>query len=449
MKKKVLAGLMAGLFIASISTGFAATQDPFSEPDYMPVDRSWKAFENQTKVKGIYVTGNVIGYNKKFDQLLDLAVTTEVNAMIIDVNNDNGHFTYPTRVPMAVAEGLDNAPLSPKFSVNWDRLKAEKIYTVARVVTFKNSRVAEAYPELAIQYADGSVWKDKDGNAWLNAYNPEAWEYPLAIALEAVKMGFDEIQFDYVRFPDKGKLSLIDYKEYEGADRNQAIADFLQYATDVLSPFGVRVSADIFGQVTISKTGEGVGHQLETLADACDVLSPMVYPSHFYQNTLGVKFPDSDPYAIIYGTMKKANERIEVAETTRKKALMRPWLQDFSAPWIKKDYGVNFVTYGPKQVRAQIEATYDAGYEEWILWSASNNYTREALLPEGVTDSTGYFSFDPRAPYIIKAQPKPQPKPEPEPEPEPEVETTPASEPETVPVPEPETETPVTENPSA
>ena len=132
MKKKVMAGLMAGLFIASISTGFAATQDPFCEPDYLPVDRSWKAFENQTKVKGIYVTGNVIGYNKKFDQLLELAVTTEVNAMIIDVNNDNGHFTYPTRVPMAVAEGLDNAPLSPKFSVNWDRLKAENIYTVAR-----------------------------------------------------------------------------------------------------------------------------------------------------------------------------------------------------------------------------------------------------------------------------------------------------------------------------
>ena len=102
--------------------------------------------------------------------------------------------------------------------------------------------------------------------------------------------------------------------------------------------------------------------------------------------------------------MSRANERIEVAETTRKKALMRPWLQDFSAPWIKRDYGVNFVTYGPKQVRAQIEATYDAGYEEWILWSASNNYTREALLPEGVTDSTGYFSFDPRAPYIIKAR---------------------------------------------
>ena len=155
---------------------------------------------------------------------------------------------------------------------------------------------------------------------------------------------------------------------------------------------------------------------------------------------MGVKFPDSDPYAIIYGTMSKANERIELAETTRKKALMRPWLQDFSAPWIKGDYGVNFVTYGPKQVRAQIEATYDAVYEEWILWSASNNYTVEALLPEGVTDSTGYFSFDPRAPYIIKAQPKPQPEAEPEAEVEAEVETNPQ------PVPEPEA--PLEGNPS-
>jgi len=447
MNKKIMTGIFAGLLITSLSTGFAATSDPFADDAYLPVDRNWKAFENQTKVKGIYVTGNAIGYNKKFDQLLDLAVTTEINAMIIDVNNDSGHFTYPTQVPMAVAEGLNNAPLSPKFSVNWDRLKAENVYTVARVVTFKNSRVAEAYPDLAIQYADGSVWRDKDGNAWLNAYNPDAWEYPLDIALEAVKMGFDEIQFDYVRFPDKGKLDLIDYKEYEGADRNQAIADFLQYATDVLSPYGVRVSADIFGQVTISRTGEGVGHQLETLADACDVLSPMVYPSHFYMNTLGVKYPDSDPYPIIYGTMTKAHDRIEVAETSRKKALMRPWLQDFSAPWIKRDYGINYVSYGPKQVRAQIEATYDAGYEEWILWSASNNYTREALLPEGVTDSEGYFSFDPRAPYIIKKQPAPKPAPEPTPEPEtaPETESVPQTE--TPEIPEnPETENPETGN---
>ena len=117
MNKKMMAGIFAGLLITSLSTGFAATSDPFADEAYIPVDRNWKAFENQTKVKGIYVTGNAIGYNKKFDQLLDLAVTTEINAMIIDVNNDSGHFTYPTQVPMAVAEGLNNAPLSPKFSV--------------------------------------------------------------------------------------------------------------------------------------------------------------------------------------------------------------------------------------------------------------------------------------------------------------------------------------------
>ncbi len=332
----------------------------------------------RVKVKGIYLTGYTAGSNRLY-QLLDLIKRTELNAMVIDVKNDEGLITYKTRNELAKFVGANRIIQIKDIEKRMADLKGEDVYTIARIVAFKDNRAGSNRTDLAIKNTKGTVWRDNKGNAWLNPYNRESWEYVLDIAEEAVQYGFNEIQFDYVRFPTDGNRKVIDYGEASKKESmSEAIAGFMKYATERLKNKGVFVSADLFGQVTTDRGDMGLGHQLEDLSISTDILSPMVYPSHYYPGVYGVDYPDLEPYKIVYTSMNTAANRISDLEYDGTKAILRPWLQDFTATYLKDGYQV----YGPKQVREQIQATYDAGLDEWLLWNAGNYYTEGALLRE-------------------------------------------------------------------
>lgn len=329
------------------------------------------------KVKGIYLSGYSAG-GQRFYQLLELVKRTELNAMVIDVKDDMGDVTYKSRNPMVQFVGANQIIKIKDIDKRMAKLKKNNVYAIARIVTFKDNKAASRRPDLAIKTTSGTVWRDNKGNAWLNPYNREAWDYVLSVAEEAVEKGFDEIQFDYVRFPTDGNRSIIDYGETgQRETMAQAISAFLKYATQRLNSRGVYVSADIFGQVTTNSDDMGLGQYLEDLAVSTDILCPMVYPSHYYPGVYGVEYPDFEPYKIVYTSMSTAFKRIERIEGKGKKAILRPWLQDFTATYLPE-----YQVYGPEQVRDQIKATYDSGLDQWLLWNAGNVYTEGALLKE-------------------------------------------------------------------
>ncbi|MBS4535034.1 putative glycoside hydrolase [Clostridium sp. D2Q-14] len=346
---------------------------------------NWGIYKEKIKVKGIFVTGSSLSHKDKFNNLIKLTNETEINSMVIDIKDDSGILTYESNIPLAQEIGANEiVKISNKddFSKIMQDVMSNDVYPIARIVTFKDRVLGFERPDLAIKDKSGSVWKDNSGNAWLNPYNEDAWEYPIQLAEEAASMGFKEIQFDYVRFPTDGNRNNIDYGEIGNRkEKADAIAEFLEYARKRLNEKGVYVSADIFGDIINVKGDSAIGQQLEMLGENTDILSPMVYPSHYGLGFYGFDYPDTKPYEIVNRAMNDAIDRLNVIPE-KERAIIRPWLQDFSAPWLKNSYGSNYITYGPKEVRAQINATCDAGLEEWILWNAANNYTKGALEKE-------------------------------------------------------------------
>ncbi len=353
-------------------------KDYLSQPN-----TNWGVYKEKVEVKGIFVTGRTFDYGKRIFELIDLVNNTELNAMVIDVKNDKGILSYKSNVNIAKEIGANDVVLSTKFSETMEILLQNNIYPIARIVTFKDRIVGSKRPDLVIKHKNGQVWRDNKGNTWLNPFNKESWEYPIQLAEEAALMGFKEIQFDYVRFPTDGNRNNIDYGDIGKKTKAEAIAEFLSYARERIEPLGAHVSADIFGDIINVKGDSGIGQHLETLSVNTDVLCPMVYPSHYALGSYGVAYPDSNPYKIIYEALSRAVNRINNVDSTEgEKAIIRPWLQDFSATWLKRDYGPHYTPYGSEQVRAQIQATYDTGLKEWILWNSSNRYTEEAFIRE-------------------------------------------------------------------
>lgn len=348
------------------------------EDNFIQPEVSWEPYKVEEKVKGIYMTGHSLGYKERFEKTIELTNQSIINAWVIDVKDDYGTMTYKSSIPMVKKVGADNIVKVRDFHLIMEVLRKNDIYPIARIVSFKDKQAAAARPDLAIKTNTGAVWRDRKGDAWLNPYNRETWNYLVDIAKEAAEKGFKDIQFDYVRFPTDGNRAIIDYGEAGNKEtKADAIAAFIEYAREELKNHGVYVSADIFGLVTTVSDDMGLGQHLETIAPAADILLPMVYPSHYALGTYGVPIPDKDPYKIVYTSMNTARERVEALETDKPKAILRPWLQDFTASYLGAGY---YTRYGSEEVRAQIKATYDAGLEEWVLWNAGNSYTWEALI---------------------------------------------------------------------
>ncbi|OBZ14800.1 GTP-binding protein [Bacillus sp. FJAT-27264] len=323
------------------------------------------------KVKGIYVTAYSAG-GARMEQLLNLIDSTQLNSMVIDIKDDAGYITYKTDNPELQQMG-EPKPFIGDINKLMERLKQHQVYPIARIVVFKDTVLAKKHPELSFVNPDGTIWKNKGGDSFVNPYNENVWKYNVDIAKEAVKLGFKEIQFDYVRFPEgfEKRAETLKYTKSDKA-RIDIIADFVKYAKSELNPLGVRVSVDIFGYAASVPAAEGIGQDFVKISKNVDVISPMVYPSHYTTGWFSVKDPDKDPYATIKGSMVDTHKKLDPLGSY--KPVIRPWIQDFTASWLGSGH---YVKYGKQQVEDQIRALKDQNVDEFLLWNANNRYTAD------------------------------------------------------------------------
>lgn len=330
-----------------------------------------QACGNSLQVRGVYVSAwNMNG--KGYKRIMRLLDQTDLNAMVIDVKNDTGRVTYPTAIKQAQELNAGTSVIIPNLQEKLKDLKSRNIYTIARIVVFKDPLLAAQVPDYAIHRKNGGIWKDPKGVAWVDPYHEEVWKYNIAVAKEAAAMGFDEIQFDYVRFPEN-EAQVDREVQYRSTtlSKEQAIETFLGRVGEEIKD--VCISADVFGLTTSSKNDMGIGQKWERLAPILDVISPMTYPSHYAKGTYGAANPDMQPYTIISGAMKDAvakNKALSARGEGTRPARIRPWYQDFTATWVKPHQ-----VYGSQQVQEQIKAGRDHGIEEFLLWNPSGKYT--------------------------------------------------------------------------
>jgi len=327
-------------------------------------------------IRGVYVTGHSAG-GSRFNDLLNLMDTTDLNAMVIDIKDDFGDLTYVPAEDSPLKQLDIGNPYIKDTRAMLEVLEEKQVYPIARVVVFKDSELAKARPELS--FVDGTeVWKNGRGESFVNPFMKEVWDHNVAVAIEAAKMGFQEIQFDYVRFPegfenraDELKYSMGDYEnsELDSIQRRvTAVTDFVAYAREQLKPYGVKVSVDIFGYAATLPEAPGIGQNFGKISENVDVISSMIYPSH-WTSYFGIAKPDLEPYRLVKEYAKMENAKLAELETP---PISRPWLQDFTASYLGSG---NFKKYGAAEVEAQIRALNEAGIKEYLLWNAGNRYS--------------------------------------------------------------------------
>jgi hypothetical protein len=325
-------------------------------------------------VRGLYVN-RWASLGQKMWQLVEVAKTTEVNALVLDVKDDRGFVLYRSQVPLAQQIGADtNRPMSAKrLRAVLDTMRAHGIYPIARIVVVKDPLLAEHKPEWAIRRRSdpNTPWLDRNKRPWLDAHQPGVWQYAVDLAKEAVSLGFSEIQFDYMRFPDEPRIaSETVYPLANGRTRAQVIRDQLAFSRAQLKPLGVPFTGDVFGLTATDTTDMGIGQKWELFVDQMDVVLPMAYPSHYAPGTYKLGNPNAHPYATIDHTLKDAKRRSAGIPGAAK---IVPWYQDFT---------LGPPHYYAEHVRAQMKAGYDNGIEGWVLWNPRSVYNEGALRKE-------------------------------------------------------------------
>ncbi len=321
-------------------------------------------------VRALYVNAWASGSHSRMTELLRVADATEINTFIIDVKESDTFLSYDkTAIALAKEIGADQRPATKWLPTLLDTLKAHGIYAIARIVVFKDRMLAEKKPEFAIRHVNGGLWRDKKGGAWVNPYEHRVWDYNIAIATEALDMGFSEVQWDYVRFPDVTNTmrATMSYPGANGKSRQDNIGEFISYSKAQLKLYGVPVTADVFGLVTHDEGDVDIGQHWETVITTADAVLPMVYPSHYSAGHYGFAKPHAVPYQLIRVALTDAVQRTAFAKDSAKKTVgeIRPWLEAMS---------IRGMTYGAPEVRAQIQATYDAGLKSWALWNPGSKY---------------------------------------------------------------------------
>jgi hypothetical protein len=359
--------------LGSVSTSTQHQQPVSTSPDQPGQAQSGPSDpqkDTAPKIKGIYVTAYSAGGSKNWQILLDLVDQTELNAMVIDIKDDYGNITFPTDNPELAAMGVSQKFI-PDIHKLMDTLKEHDIYPIARIVVFKDSVLAKKKHEWTFLNPDGSVWQNNRKESFVNPYIEDVWDYNIAVAKEAARLGFKEIQFDYVRFPEgfEKRADVLKYAKTEES-RVDVVAGFVHKARKELEPMGVRVSVDIFGYAASVPAAEGIGQDFVKISEAVHVISPMVYPSHYSTGWFKLKDPDKAPYDTIKGAMNDTLKKLEPLGDRR--PIIRPWIQDFTASWLGKGH---YIKYGPAEVAAQIKALKDSGIDEYLLWNAGNKYT--------------------------------------------------------------------------
>ena len=329
-------------------------------------------------VRGLYVN-RWAALGERMGQLIDVAKRTEVNALVIDVKDDRGFLLYRSDVPLARAIGADtNRPMSAKrLRAILDTMRAHEIFPIARIVVAKDPLLAQAKTEWAVKRkSDGTPWLDKNGRPWLDPHHREVWSYAGDIGEEAIGLGFGEVQFDYVRFPDEPRLIReAVFPLAQGRVRAQVIREQLGYLHGRFTSRKVPMAIDVFGLTATDSTDMGIGQRWELFVDRADVVLPMTYPSHYAPGTYGLGNPNAHPYAVLDHSLRDAKRRSAGISGAGQ---LVPWYQDFT---------LGPPRYGAEHVRAQIQAGYDNGVRGWMLWNPGSRYTTTALRPEILDES--------------------------------------------------------------
>lgn len=328
-------------------------------------------------VKGIYVTSNST-QGKKIDELVKFIKDSNLNTMVIDVKDDTGNITMKLntgnkQVDKNTLDIVDGKKLLKKLHDN-------NIYPIARIVTFKDTKLANEHPEWTFRNSDGSVWTNGKGDSFVNPFMKEVWKYDIDVAKAAAKAGFQDIQFDYVRFPEgfENQADSLTYNKGEyknskmssGDQRVDTITKFLEYANKELKPMGVNVSADVFGYSALVENAPGIGQSFPKISKNVDAISSMIYPSHWSNGDFGLQAPDTEPYKTVNRYIQKENSLLDTLG--KDKPISRPWIQDFTASYLGAG---NYIDYDAKAISEEVQALKDNGVNEFLLWNAGNDYT--------------------------------------------------------------------------
>lgn len=326
-------------------------------------------------VRGIYVTGPSAG-GERFDSLVDLVDSTDLNTMVIDIKEDHGNITFKPEKGSPYEKAAEDYIDDPKAMLTF--LEKKGIYPVARIVVFKDSVLAKEKPALSFK-ENGKVWTNEKGEAFVNPFKKEVWDYNVTLAKKAAEYGFPEIQLDYVRFPEgfedyeeELEYSQEDYKRKDltnGKRRVEAVTDFVKYAREELTDYNVKMGVDLFGYAATIPETPGIGQNFSKISNQVDVISSMIYPSH-WTSYFNIDLPDEHPYELVNEYAKVENRVLGKLEDP---PVSRPWIQDFEAPWL---YDGEPTHYGKKEVEAQIKALKENGIHEFLVWNAANSYTK-------------------------------------------------------------------------
>lgn len=344
-------------------------------------------------VRGVYVTAHTAGgyknyldyhagaagklhsSGKNFAGIMNLLDNTDLNAVVIDLKDDWGNLTYQPEVESPLASIGKSYIKNPRELL--ELLEKKQVYPIARIVVFKDTVWAKQRPDLSF-LDNGTLWKNGRKESFVNPFLQEVWDHNVQIAIDAAKLGFKEIQFDYVRFPEgfekRDKTLTYSMGEYKNIDmdnvqkRVQAVTDFVAYAREQLKPYDVKLSVDIFGYTATLPEAPGIGQNFSKIAGNVDVISSMIYPSH-WTSYFGIAKPDLQPYRLVTEYAKVENEKLNAIPN---RPISRPWLQDFTASYLGRG---NYIDYGKVEVEAQIKALNENGIKEFLLWDAANTYT--------------------------------------------------------------------------
>jgi hypothetical protein len=357
-----LASLLGQLLAGSVAAQGAPAEPPAPAPRKPP-----------PAVKALYVNAWAFGSTSRFNQLVRLADSTEINALIIDVKDDTGYLTYASAVPTAVAIGANTQLRARDAAARIRVLRDKGIHPIARIVVAKDPLLAERKPSWAIRTREDSLWLDRQGRPWVDAFNDSVWIYAAALAAEAVRMGFAEVQFDYVRFPDepRSRMAHAVFHGRRGEEtQRQGVTRNLKLLGERTRPLGVPFTIDVFGLTTSAEGDLGIGQAWEDLITTADVVLPMVYPSHYFRGFYDIKRPNFEPYNVIRRAMEDGIRRSRGLGRT---AEIRPFLQAFT---------LGQPRYTADHVREQIRAAEELGLHSWALWNPRSVYDAGIFRPD-------------------------------------------------------------------
>lgn len=387
----VIAGAATASIQATSHVSFVRGENPLAGAFEAPAPLV-KHLPTPPAVRAVYMSQCVVGTPSFRDELVTFIDETELNAVVIDIRDYTGKIAFPTDDP-ALRDYVSEECGAADMKEFIERLHNKGIYTIGRITVFQNPAYTEVHPEEAVQHVDGGVWKDRKGLAFVDVGARPYWDHVVGLSKLAYGLGFDELNFDYIRFPSDGDMKSAVYAWSEGKGKAEALEEFYAYLHEQLTPVGAVLSADLFGYVTVHLDDLGIGQLLERALPYFDYISPMVYPSHYNKGFVGLSDINSDPYKVVYASMKEAVQRT-VSTTTPIESFayerigtstpaayakpsypaskMRPWLQSFDYP----------VAYTPEMVSAQIQANTDAGLDSYMFWDPANKYRslRHVLL---------------------------------------------------------------------